>query len=670
MERSAVAHMENGQSTVLAHDLMTELTGVVPTLGGMKVTVGFSGTGAFCTFDPPYVNIPALPETDRIPMVTARQIRGFASHEAAHLAFTDPSVAIRTRDGEEDPLLHSVWNAIEDYMIERYWLELYPGTLKNFAATEAWCCEEYLKGHASNPLAAHDLRQVGPVALTWMRALAFGLGTPGSRESLATLPVDIQERVRTWFKTLVHPVQSTQDALEAARIIYEDILANPFSSTTTPQQQNQIAKKAGGGKGTGKGKGAQTGGQGQPQQGAGAGSTPGNGTPQGAGQAPGNGAQGPGQPPAAGGQPGQGAGQPGTASSPTGSNPNGPGAATGTPTVQHGPRPAPLPVGFDLGAALQQAKVATSPMPIVAPVWSSKTEGPIRKQLSNPLGRKMAEASIQGLKDAVTRTAAELRRALKTIAKDRTKTGRLDGTVDSKRMAFAAMGSLEYHKKTVQGLAIDTAVSIVVDCSSSMNSGRIQVCQQMAVILEQALAGTAVQHEIIGFTTGDETGIDPALQLAQQAHTKAGRKMAIQPVSVYLFRPFGARSVDAMDSLGAMTDVPMGGTPTSQAILLAHNRLARRKERRHVLIVLTDGQSDDGARTKRAVEAVERCGVTVLGIGINSRSVHNEFRHAVVVQNARELPALMVSTLSGIILGDKRKKGLHSKRIEQIRKVA
>jgi Cobalamin biosynthesis protein CobT VWA domain/Cobalamin biosynthesis protein CobT len=654
MDRSAVAHMENGQSTVLAHDLMTELTGVVPTLGGMKVTVGFGGTGAFCTFDPPYVNIPALPETDRIPMATVRQIRGFASHEAAHLAFTDPSVPIRTRDGKEDPLLHSVWNAIEDYMIERYWLELYPGTLKNFAATEAWCCDQYLKGHAKNPLAAHDLRQVGPVALTWMRALAFGLGTPGSRESLATLPVDLQERVRGWFKNLVHPVQSTQEALEAAWVVFEDILANPFSSTTTPQQKNQIAKKAGAGQpknGAGQGQG-----QGQPQQGG-----PGQGT----GTAGGTNSAG--QPGAPNNQPGN---TPGATGPNTAGNPTGPGAASGDPTVQHGPRPAPLPVGFDLTAALKQAKVSTSPMPIVAPVWSTKTEGPIQAQLSNPKGRKKAEACIQGMRDAVTRTAAELRRALKTIAKDRTKTGRLDGTVDSKRMAFAAMGSLEYHKKTVQGLAIDTAVSIVVDCSSSMNSGRIQVCQQMAVILEQALNGTPVQHEIIGFTTGSESHIDPSLMLAQKAHTKAGRKLNVQPVSVYLFRPFGARSVDAMDSLGAMDEVPMGGTPTSQAILLAHNRLARRKERRHVLIVLTDGQSDDGARTRRVVEAVERCGVTVLGIGINSASVRNEFRHAVVIQNARDLPALMVSTLSGILLGEKRKKGIHSKQIEQIRKVA
>lgn len=654
MDRSAVAHIENGQTTILAHDLMTELTGVVPTLGGMKVTVGFSGEGAFCTFDPPYVNIPALPETDRIPLAVARQIRGFASHEAAHLAFTDPGVTITTATGEEDPLLHSVWNAIEDYMIERFWLELYPGTLKNFAATEAWCCDRYLKGHASNPLAAHDLRQVGPVALTWMRALYFGLGTPGSRESLETLPPDLQKRVQTWFRTLVVHVQSTQEALDAARIIHADILANPFSSTTTPQQQQQIAAKAAqqAAKGQGKGTNAQ----------------PGQGTPNGPAQgpgAPGKGAKGPGTP-----QPGQGpgAGQAtqGQTPAPNGSS-NGPGAAHGTPTQA---LPAPLPIGFDLGQALKGAKVATSPLPIVAPVWSTKTEGPMRHLLSNPKGRKIAEACVVGMRDAVTRTAAELRRALKTLAKDRTKSGRLDGVVDSKRMAFAAMGSLEYHRKTVQGLAVDTAVSIVVDCSSSMKQGRIQICQQVAVILEQAFAGTDVVHEILGYTTGGGNDLDPSVVLAQKAHAAAGRKLPIQSVSMYVFRPFGARSVDAMDSLGAITAMPMSGTPTSQAILLAHNRLARRKERRHVIIVLTDGESDDSARTQRAVAAVERCGVTVVGIGINNTAVHNEFGHAVVVHNARDLPALMVSTLSRIILGEKRKKGMNAMAVAKIRQVA
>ena len=274
---------------------------------------------------------------------------------------------------------------------------------------------------------------------------------------------------------------------------------------------------------------------------------------------------------------------------------------------------------------------------------------------------------MAGLEHEVSRTAGELQRALKTISKDRWKSGRLDGVIDSRRLAFAASGSLEYHRKIVPGAAIDTAVSILVDCSGSMNNNKIQICQQMAVMLEKALSGTPIVHEILGYTTGDEGEVDEATRIIQKAHAEQGRKMGLDVASLYVFRPFGARSVDALTSLGGMTQVPMGGTPTAQGMLLAHDRLARRPERRHVLIVLTDGESDDSARTRAADRAISDCGVTVLGIGITSNAVRGEFAHHATISAARELPALMVSTLTNILLGERHKRGMTRAQVAQRR---
>jgi Mg-chelatase subunit ChlD len=111
----------------------------------------------------------------------------------------------------------------------------------------------------------------------------------------------------------------------------------------------------------------------------------------------------------------------------------------------------------------------------------------------------------------------------------------------------------------------------------------------------------------------------------------------------------------------------MGGTPTAPAILMAHDRLARRKERRHVLFVLTDGESDDSTVTRAAVKAVEQCGVTVIGIGIGTAAVKREFAHWATIGSAVELPALMLSKLTNIILGEKSKKGMDVKEVQKKR---
>lgn len=698
MDNATIHTAPGGQSFILGRDLMTGLMGAVPTLGGHKVIVGFGGDQAFCDKDLSYVNLPAVPEAERIPLVVARQMRGFAAHEAAHLAFTNPSVAIVRRDGTQDALQHSLWNCVEDYMIERFWLELYPGAFKNFAATENWCCERYLQSHTASPAMVYDLRQVGGVALTWIRALYFGLGTTLSQDCLDTLPADHRARVEGWFRTLVAPVESTEEALAAAWIIYDDIMANPLSSHTPASVRKALSQKPK----PGRQQGAAQPGQGQQGQGQ-AGQQAGKGTGQ-PGQGQGQAQQGQGQsgqqPAQAPGQPGQ--GQPGhaqagthgatptpssgtqpqpspapggaphttTASSTTGAPTQGPGAATGTPQTPSATllKPvAPFPTGFDLNAALKTAAVTPSDHSICAPVVSTSKTGVEAAALSRPNGHTRADQVLAGLEGAVGGTAAQLRRSLKTVAKDRWKTGRLDGIMDSRRLAFAATGSMEYHRKKVHGETIDTALSIVVDCSQSMEGQRIATCQQVAVILERALMNTPIAHEILGYTTADIANIDPSLMVAHQAHKARGNNLSISPTSLYVFRPFGARHADAMTGLGGMDMVRMSGTPTHHGIFLAHDRLSRRPERRHVMIVLTDGQSSDSPRTRAAVDAIERCGVTVLGIGINTRTVEREFSKHVVLNSATELPDVMLSTLSGMLLGERRKKGMNATQVRHIR---
>jgi Mg-chelatase subunit ChlD len=614
---------KNGvEQGVLARDLMTEIMGVVPILGGASVTVGFAGDSAFCDAKLSYVNVPSLPPANIIPLQIAREIRGFASHEAAHIAFTDPDIfpsKILDASGNYDPLLKETWNCCEDFMIEKHWLALYPGSRKNFAATEIRCCRSYQDMYQKDPDCAKDLRVVGPVALTWVRSLYFQLGVSVSRECFETLSPAFRNRVMGWFADL-EDVETTEDCLRVARIIHADIMSDPYDPQDPPKsaQQNQQGQNQGQGSGQGNAQGAgQAGGQnGQP--GAQAGNQSGGGADQSQGAATG----------AAG--------------------------ATGA-----GPVPKPISTSANIQQVMKDANVIDANANYVsAQILSTSAGGPYSSILSDPDGQARSDKAMKTIRGAVAATASELRKALKAAAKDRIKGGRLDGKLDRRRLAMVPTGAGDIYTRKIKGEKIDTAVQILVDCSGSMENGRIETCQQLALILEGAFANTPIKHEIIGFTTGDVGHADPAFQTMVAANKKRQTGVNARAINTYEFRSFAQSYHTAVRSIGNMCRTPMLGTPTGDAMLLAHDRLAKRQETRHVMFVLTDGAADNSQACKKAVQAIEKCGVTVVGIGIGTSSVKSTFTNHIVLNEATDLPALMMSQLSKILIGDKAKVAL------------
>lgn len=579
------------QAGVLAQDLMTELMGVVPVLGDRKVNVGFAGTGAFCDKNLSYVNIPALPPARIIPLQIAQEIRGFAAHEAAHLAFTDSEIDIVDDTGAHNPLLHTIWNCIEDFMIERNWLELYPGAKKNFAATETRCSRGYLEQYTQDPDVARDLRRVGPIALTWLRAMHFGLGTQTSRDSFSTLNGEFQRRVTGWFTEMLD-VECTQDCLDLAKEIYIDIDADPFDPNNMPQGGGQ------GGGGGSQGKGSQNG---PGAQGAGSGS----------------------------------------------------GAKSGAAAPGVGPYngPKPIPTSANLDDSIKEQGLATNET-VSTQVISSASSGPQSTSLANPDGYTIAQNAMQQIQGQTAAITMQLRRALKIKAKTRFKSGRQNGIIDGSKIAIAASGGLDYHRRKIKGEEIDTAVTFLIDCSGSMGGHEIQVCQEMSLAMEGALNGTKIKHEIIGFTTADTNEADDAFKIMIEADEKNGGNAEFRAIAMYEFRKFGQSHTDALRTIGNMTSVGMGGTPTAPAMLLAHDRLSRRPEKRQVMFVMTDGSSDDTEAVRAAEAAMKACKVTVIGVGICSEHVKHEFDHHVVINDISDLPAVMMSKITSILLGE------------------
>lgn len=73
-------------------------------------------------------------------------------------------------------------------------------------------------------------------------------------------------------------------------------------------------------------------------------------------------------------------------------------------------------------------------------------------------------------------------------------------------------------------------------------------------------------------------------------------------------------------SAAAAIDYPNGGTTTAQGIVAANDmlRASRRGEIPRVIVVITDGRSDDPAATTRAALDAKDEGITVFAIGEDS----------------------------------------------------
>lgn len=612
----AQSNFSNG-TAMPAYILMRELTGTVPVFGGEKVRIGFFGDGAFVNFKQKYVNLPALPPSKMIPGRIVQEIRGFGMHESAHLLYTDADFMENGRTDEEkqDQLLHETWNAIEDYFIDRNFMSVYPGYHKNLTATFARTAAQYLANtYSKNPDVAKDLRVIGPVALTWFRSIYFGLTTQAPRDALATLPKALYDRVEEHFWT-AELVSSTQECFEYAKLIAEDFRTNPHDPQNIPANPQGLQGQNG---------------QGQAGQGQG-----------------GQGAQGQGS-----GGTGQGTGQGGSYSDSLG--PGGKGGSAPTKVDAQGrPEPQPISTGRSIDDVLSElgdlSDAQTREISITS--WSTSEEGRASDLIRDNGGHATYNEVRNTVSGTVGTVARVLRRDLQTITQKRWRTGLSDGALDTKILHRAYVGSNELYKRRTQNRSIDTALSILVDCSGSMAGLPITICQEMAVALEAALVNTPVKTEIIGFRSTSDRDIPESVKPMIDSLEAQGETYHREDVEMLVFKAFSDGRTKATLGLGNMHHAAGGGTPTGEAIMMAGARLLKRKEGRHVMLVLTDGAPNDNKKCKEAVDSLEKCGVTVFGFGIASDAVKHAFARHTIISEIRELGSIVMGTLSRELIG-------------------
>lgn len=256
----------------------------------------------------------------------------------------------------------------------------------------------------------------------------------------------------------------------------------------------------------------------------------------------------------------------------------------------------------------------------VAEVLSEQAEG---HQGVTPLSLPQAEQAMLGDEAILTLSASEsaqirarLRGMVQSSQDNRNHAKRHGLRVATHRLAASQAGESRLFIQRQPRIAPNAAVHLLVDISGSMgkpigegNRKYFHVANEAALALAMALEGIP--------------GVVPAVSYFPGIH---------QEVSIALLPKQSVRHRAA-----CFDQKPRGCTPMAQAMWFAANSLLAQKQKRKLMIVLTDGDPDDWAATHDIVDRCRRSGFELLGIGIQTRSVEKFFPRSIVINDVKDL---------------------------------
>ena len=234
--------------------------------------------------------------------------------------------------------------------------------------------------------------------------------------------------------------------------------------------------------------------------------------------------------------------------------------------------------------------------------------------------------------------AGQLRIALLSEGKAKFKSELTSGKLDKRKLARLAMpvvpGSDSWRKvfrKRIPAKKLNTAITVLVDGSGSMSGEKMQIAAASAAATVKALTGPLrIPTEVIGFSN-------------------CGRKNVMIPIK-------GFNEVVHPDDINkALLGLPMSGNSDAESIMWAADRLIKRKEKRRIMLVLSDGCPADGTGKMHpgdmlswAVETCRKRGLEMYGIGIMDNNVKRFYGDdSKVINDLKALAPALVTTLAG-----------------------
>ncbi len=556
--------------------------------------------GDKCCTDGRNIYLPSLP--DDIPKELLRAIHGWVDHECAHICEnTDMKVAkeFRERFGPQGFFL---LNILEDFRVEEGMRKRFPGSGYNLAR-----CYEFAVEEASKEKAMHPMRQ-----------LAFAINTRANGQAdLGFVAPEVYAAVDVVGGIVSKAAKCTNTRRVAALAeeawkILEPLLASqqqsPPPQSASSSEENQRS--------------------GQQQSQA---SSP--------GQAP----------------------QP----SNTGTTGNAPSQQQNDPdqhntTSTNGVSDEHLKgILGDLGDAIASQVRNYADSHQSYRVWSTQYD---RVMLANSAPYQTHSERMASVMPHVSGVRQRLLQSLLAEPKARWRGDLEEGSVNPRALhrlvcpASGRDGTPHVFRRRERVKKLRTAVTLLVDESSSMRGSRIMLAAETALVFCEALSRLNIATSVIGFSTAQH---DPNLQsaLAQTGLTKQEIKERYRtiPLRHTVYKRFGEafhKVSGRMDTMKALSLTPLG-----ESMLFAARLLAERHEERKVLFVLTDGmpavdlhpEDITFSHARDAIKRIEKAGMDVALLGIMAPVVNDLHHRSVVINRVDELPRTAMRQLQNVL---------------------
>lgn len=229
--------------------------------------------------------------------------------------------------------------------------------------------------------------------------------------------------------------------------------------------------------------------------------------------------------------------------------------------------------------------------------------------------------------------STKVKNLLKVASRAKYTGGMTSGRINKRRLASVTTGNERVFKQKTTRDILDTAVFVLVDGSGSMSGERYKCATAAGALLGDCMRKINIPTKIGVFSTGYNRN---SLNVPKEFNE------SVEPEEL-------------LRRLGNTHNI-MNSNSDGEFLLHAADQLAQRKEKRKVLIVLSDGQpaanvkGDEVSFTRKVAQDLERSPIEVYSIGIQSQSVKDFYKRWRVIDRPSQLEEALFGVIKEAIL--------------------
>ena len=179
------------------------------------------------------------------------------------------------------------------------------------------------------------------------------------------------------------------------------------------------------------------------------------------------------------------------------------------------------------------------------------------------------------------------------------------GRLDRKALTRYASRSTAIFSRREYKEAEKSAVSVLIDCSGSMENERIIIAEQIAIHLSRIFNRSRVPFAVTGFHIDRSN-----YEVLNNEEVRTSTPTFIQ------FKRWDEPLARCHAKLGSIRKAACGGTPDYASIYNTIDDISKRNEQRKIVFLLTDADGYNTNHMKHLQKFADSVNVTIIAIGI------------------------------------------------------